>query len=225
MQQDVESRDKHLLEAESLIHQDSQKNKHEKEQELTDIKERLKEAVEFSEQQLQLVEQKEEEGVKLQMELQELTLEKDKAIQSLKDQLEIADLEHEDSVSSLKTTASMAQTKRVKVMKDLEQQIEELKAAKESMSDTGSGDAIPMINILQNQVAVSYISNFPPMNVDVAYSVLVTVTLVCSSVRQMYKIRILSTVRDILIRNLSMLTENLECRYKNCSKSYQICVY
>ncbi|XP_060082601.1 A-kinase anchor protein 9-like [Ylistrum balloti] len=122
----------------------------EKEAEFEDMKEKLTQAVEFSEAQLQLVEEKEEDYVKLKLEMQEANVNYDRAVRDLQQQLERSEAEREDEVTSVKNTANMAHAQQQKVISDLQNQIQQLKAVTES--SVGAGDAVATVTSLQTEI-------------------------------------------------------------------------
>ncbi|XP_021356371.1 A-kinase anchor protein 9-like isoform X2 [Mizuhopecten yessoensis] len=122
----------------------------EKDAEFEDMKEKLTQAVEFSEAQLQLVEEKEEEYVKLKLEMHQANVDHDRLVKDLHQQLERSEAEREDEVTSLKNTANMAHAKQAKVISDLQNQNQQLQAATEST--VGGGDAVATVTNLQTEI-------------------------------------------------------------------------
>ncbi|XP_033761450.1 A-kinase anchor protein 9-like [Pecten maximus] len=122
----------------------------EKDAEFEDMKEKLTQAVEFSESQLQQVEEKEEEYVKLRLEMQQANVNHDRLVRDLQQQLEKSEAEREDEVTSLKNTANMTHAEQIKVISDLQNQIQQLQAVTESTA--GGGDALATVTNLQTEI-------------------------------------------------------------------------
>ncbi|KAL5007012.1 hypothetical protein ScPMuIL_015818 [Solemya velum] len=80
----------------------------EKEAELQDVKQRLKEAVEISEQQLQIVEQKDAEYVQLKLDIQQAMSEKDTSNKELKQQLHKAVVDMENELQKVRQESDAA---------------------------------------------------------------------------------------------------------------------
>ncbi|XP_061193837.1 golgin subfamily B member 1-like [Saccostrea echinata] len=119
----------------------------EKDHELQDVKQRLREAVELSEQQLRIVEQKDEEFMKLKLEIQQMIAEKDRTIRDLKKQLTAQSSSSELEISQLQQEV---ESKR-ETLDGLEKELRQLKGIQDLSLEAG-GDAISLVTLLKNQL-------------------------------------------------------------------------
>ncbi|XP_063421715.1 A-kinase anchor protein 9-like isoform X4 [Mytilus trossulus] len=113
------------------------KNSEEKLEQMTNVKQRLKEAVELSEQQLHIVEQKDQEYTKLKLDIQEMLTDKDRTIKELRQELQQVTLAVEND-----------RMEKVRVIENLQHQVRQLQTG----PDSGGGDAVSAVTKLQVQL-------------------------------------------------------------------------
>ena len=121
----------------------------EKEGELEEVKERLREAVDLGEQQLRVVEQKHDEFTKLKLEIQQMIAEKDKTIRDLKKQLASQSSSSELEMSQLQQEVAS----KTETLEELEKELRRLEIIQGSSLEAG-GDAVNLVNILRDQLRV-----------------------------------------------------------------------
>nr|XP_022305120.1 A-kinase anchor protein 9-like isoform X5 [Crassostrea virginica] len=119
----------------------------EKEGELEEVKERLREAVDLGEQQLRVVEQKDDEFTKLKLEIQQMIAEKDKTIRDLKKQLASQSSSSELEMSQLQQEVAS----KTETLEELEKELRRLEIIQGSSLEAG-GDAVNLVNILRDQL-------------------------------------------------------------------------
>ncbi|XP_078321602.1 uncharacterized protein LOC111112099 isoform X12 [Crassostrea virginica] len=119
----------------------------EKEGELEEVKERLREAVDLGEQQLRVVEQKDDEFTKLKLEIQQMIAEKDKTIRDLKKQLASQSSSIELEMSQLQQEV----TSKTETLEELEKELRRLEIIQGSSLEAG-GDAVNLVNVLRDQL-------------------------------------------------------------------------
>ncbi|XP_052094804.1 A-kinase anchor protein 9-like isoform X6 [Mytilus californianus] len=124
------------------------KNSEEKLEQMTDVKQRLKEAVELSEQQLHIVEQKDQEYTKLKLDIQEMLSDKDKTIKELKQELQQVTLAKDQELQYITQEVENDKMEKVRVIENLQQQVRQL----QTDPSGGGGDAVSSVTKLQVQL-------------------------------------------------------------------------
>ena len=124
------------------------KDTEEKLEQMSDVKQRLKEAVHLSEQQLHIVEQKDQEYINLKLEIQELMTEKDKMIKDLKQEIHQVALNKEQELTYLTQQAENDKSENIRVIESLQEQVRQLQTV------SGGGDAVSALSKLQVQLQV-----------------------------------------------------------------------
>ncbi|CAC5383910.1 AKAP9 [Mytilus coruscus] len=124
------------------------KNSEEKLEQMNDVKQRLKEAVELSEQQLHIVEQKDQEYTKLKLDIQEMLSDKDRTIKELKQELQQVTLAKDQELQYITQGVENDKMEKVRVIENLQQQVRQL----QTDPSGGGGDAVSAVTKLQVQL-------------------------------------------------------------------------
>ncbi|XP_071157946.1 A-kinase anchor protein 9-like isoform X3 [Mytilus edulis] len=124
------------------------KNTEDKLEQMTDVKQRLKEAVELSEQQLHIVEQKDQEYTKLKLDIQEMLTDKDRTIKELRQELQQVTLAKDQELQSIAQELENDKREKVRVIENLQHQVRQLQTG----PDGGGGDAVSAVTKLQVQL-------------------------------------------------------------------------